>query len=194
MYSPFLKWICGWPQFPSMILCQNTGWKPPSRWNSASFSWMPRNNTAEQEANEFAGRLLVAETRLGELFDNFAREANRLMPNFMSGPLRDKFSERAHLASESMHKSLPSVWIGMVFGLRHDCEHPHRSKSQLSHRFVKHDGYSSGEIQAAHVICFRRNCDGLPPAPIDNVLSKTSAFSSKNQIKFVVVHAHGFCR
>jgi Zn-dependent peptidase ImmA (M78 family) len=51
--------------------------------------------TAEQEANEFAGRLLVPETRLGQLFDEFASEANRLMPNFMdSGQLRDKFSER----------------------------------------------------------------------------------------------------
>jgi hypothetical protein len=35
------------------------------------------------------------ETRLGQLFDEFAREADRLMPNFMnSGQLRDKFAER----------------------------------------------------------------------------------------------------
>ena len=61
--------------------------------------WSANNDghkyTAEQEANEFAGRLLVPETRLGQLFDDFAREANRLMPNFMtSGQLRDKFAER----------------------------------------------------------------------------------------------------
>lgn len=55
-----------------------------------------RKYTTEQEANEFAGRLLVPETRLGILFDEFAREAERLMPNFMdSGQLRDKFAERA---------------------------------------------------------------------------------------------------
>jgi len=54
-----------------------------------------RKYTAEQEANEFAGRLLVPETRLGELFDEFADEAERLMPNFMdSGQFRDKFAER----------------------------------------------------------------------------------------------------
>ena len=54
-----------------------------------------RKYTAEQEANEFAGRLLVPEERLGQLFDEFAREADRLMPNFMnSGQLRDKFAER----------------------------------------------------------------------------------------------------
>lgn len=51
--------------------------------------------TAEQEANEFAGCLLVPKMRLGQLFDEFASEANRLMPNFMdSGQLRDKFAER----------------------------------------------------------------------------------------------------
>lgn len=51
--------------------------------------------TAEQEANEFAGCLLVPMMRLAQLFDEFASEANRLMPNFMdSGQLRDKFAER----------------------------------------------------------------------------------------------------
>lgn len=49
----------------------------------------------EQEANEFAGRLLVPERRLRSLFDEFAREAERLMPHFTeSGQLRDKFAER----------------------------------------------------------------------------------------------------
>lgn len=53
-----------------------------------------RKYTAEQEANEFAGRLLVPETRLGQLFDEFADEAERLISNFMeSGQLRDKFSQ-----------------------------------------------------------------------------------------------------
>jgi hypothetical protein len=54
-----------------------------------------RKYTVEQEANEFAGRLLVPETRLAALFDEFAPEAERLVPNFMtSGPLRDKFAEK----------------------------------------------------------------------------------------------------
>jgi hypothetical protein len=53
-----------------------------------------RKYTAEQEANEFAGRLLVPETRLGDLFDEFAGPAEKLVPNFMeSGELRDKFSQ-----------------------------------------------------------------------------------------------------
>lgn len=55
-----------------------------------------RKYTIEQEANEFAGRLLVPETRLLVLFEEFAAEAERLVPNFMeSSALRDKFSERA---------------------------------------------------------------------------------------------------
>lgn len=63
-----------------------------ARWTS---SYGGRKYTTEQEANEFAGRLLVPETRLGILFDEFAREAERLMPRFVdSGQLRDKFAER----------------------------------------------------------------------------------------------------
>jgi hypothetical protein len=63
-----------------------------ARWTA---NYGGRKYTAEQEANEFAGRLLVPETRLGVLFDEFAEQAERLMPNFMeSGQLRDKFSER----------------------------------------------------------------------------------------------------
>ena len=51
--------------------------------------------TAEQEANEFAGRLLVPENRLAALFDDFAPGAEALIPNFMeSGPFRDKFAEK----------------------------------------------------------------------------------------------------
>jgi hypothetical protein len=57
-------------------------------------SYGGRKYTAEQEANEFAGRLLVPETRFGDLFDEFAGPAERLVPNFMeSGELRDKFSQ-----------------------------------------------------------------------------------------------------
>ena len=57
-------------------------------------SYGGRKYTAEQEANEFAGRLLVPETRLGDLFDEFAGPAEKLVPNFMeSGELRDKFSQ-----------------------------------------------------------------------------------------------------
>jgi hypothetical protein len=55
-----------------------------------------RKYTIEQEANEFAGRLLVPEKRLLALFEEFAAEAERLVPNFMeSSALRDKFCERA---------------------------------------------------------------------------------------------------
>jgi len=63
-----------------------------SRWSA---NYGGRKYTVEQEANEFAGRLLVPETRLGQLFDEFAGPAERLLPNFMeSGQLRDKFSQR----------------------------------------------------------------------------------------------------
>ena len=49
----------------------------------------------EQEANEFAGRLLVPETRLNSLFEEFAPEAAKIFLNFMaSGPLRDQFAEK----------------------------------------------------------------------------------------------------
>jgi Zn-dependent peptidase ImmA (M78 family) len=51
--------------------------------------------SAEQEANEFAGRLLVPESRLKACFEEFAVEAERLVPNFtQSGSLRDKFAEK----------------------------------------------------------------------------------------------------
>jgi hypothetical protein len=54
-----------------------------------------RKYTIEQEANEFAGRLLVPEARLRAAFDEFAAEAEKLVPNFMrSNSLRDQFAER----------------------------------------------------------------------------------------------------
>jgi len=54
-----------------------------------------RKYTLEQEANEFAGRLLVPESRLHILYDEFAVAAEKLMPNFTrSESLRDQFAER----------------------------------------------------------------------------------------------------
>lgn len=51
--------------------------------------------SAEQEANEFAGRLLVPVSRLSACFDEFAPQAEKLFPNFMEiGSLRDKFAEK----------------------------------------------------------------------------------------------------
>ena len=63
-----------------------------ARWNE---NYGGRKYTVEQEANEFAGRLLVPEARLNAAFDEFAPEAEKLLPNFVvSGPLRDKFAEK----------------------------------------------------------------------------------------------------
>lgn len=63
-----------------------------ARWTE---SYGGRKYTIEQEANEFAGRLLVPEKRLHALFNEFAVEAERFVPNFtQSGSLRDKFAER----------------------------------------------------------------------------------------------------
>jgi Zn-dependent peptidase ImmA (M78 family) len=54
-----------------------------------------RKYTAEQEANEFAGRLLVPKPRLQACFDEFAARAKDLFPNFTaSGQMRDQFAER----------------------------------------------------------------------------------------------------
>jgi hypothetical protein len=54
-----------------------------------------RKYTIEQEANEFAGRLLVPVARLQALFNEFAPAAEKLVPNFtQSGTLRDQFAER----------------------------------------------------------------------------------------------------
>jgi len=63
-----------------------------ARWTE---SYGGKKYPAEQEANEFAGRLLVPENRLASLFDEFAPEAEALIPNFMEiGPFRDKFAEK----------------------------------------------------------------------------------------------------
>lgn len=63
-----------------------------ARWTA---TYRGRKYTAEQEANEFAGRLLVPEMRLAAFFEEFAPQAEQLVPNFMqSGSLRDKFAEK----------------------------------------------------------------------------------------------------
>lgn len=55
----------------------------------------PTRYWLEQEANEFAGRLLVPIERLQELFDQFARQIAAIMPNWLqSEDLRIKFSEQ----------------------------------------------------------------------------------------------------
>jgi Zn-dependent peptidase ImmA (M78 family) len=49
----------------------------------------------EQEANEFAGRLLVPVERLRELFDQFAGQIGSIVPNWLqSEDLRIKFAEQ----------------------------------------------------------------------------------------------------
>ena len=51
--------------------------------------------TIEQEANEFAGRLLVPKGKLQDCFDEFAKDAEKLIPHFMdSGEIRQKFAEQ----------------------------------------------------------------------------------------------------
>jgi Zn-dependent peptidase ImmA (M78 family) len=63
-----------------------------ARWNE---NYGGKKYAVEQEANEFAGRLLVPEARLNAAFDEFAPEAEKFLPNFLvSGPLRDKFAEK----------------------------------------------------------------------------------------------------
>ncbi len=63
-----------------------------ARWTEA---YGGKKYTAEQEANEFAGRLLVPANRLKTCFDEFALEAEKLVPNFLaSSQLRDKFTEK----------------------------------------------------------------------------------------------------
>jgi Zn-dependent peptidase ImmA (M78 family) len=61
--------------------------------------WTPnyggRKYTTEQEADEFAGCLLVPETCLRSLFDKFASQAEELLPNFMqSSQVRDNFADQ----------------------------------------------------------------------------------------------------
>jgi len=63
-----------------------------ARWTT---DYAGKKYVAEQEANEFAGRLLVPEGRLNAFFDEFATQAEELVPNFMSGAsFREKFAER----------------------------------------------------------------------------------------------------
>ena len=55
----------------------------------------PTRYWLEQEANEFAGRLLVPRERLCELFDQFAHQIDSIMPNWLqSEDLRIKFAEQ----------------------------------------------------------------------------------------------------
>lgn len=62
-----------------------------ARWTA---NYGGRKYTAEQEANEFAGRLLVPESRLRAYFDEFAPKAEGLVANFVaSGQLRNQFAE-----------------------------------------------------------------------------------------------------
>ncbi len=64
-----------------------------ARWNA---SYGGKKYTVEQEANEFAGRLLVPENRLQTYFDEFSRDAGRIIPHFMeSSEMRSQFAERA---------------------------------------------------------------------------------------------------
>ncbi len=54
-----------------------------------------RKYSIEQEANEFAGRLLVPKSRLQGAFDEFCPQIREPLPNFMkSGQVRDSFAER----------------------------------------------------------------------------------------------------
>lgn len=64
-----------------------------ARWNA---SYDGRKYTIEQEANEFAGRLLVPETVLRQQFEEFTDQIAKIVPGFIgSSDLRDKFAERA---------------------------------------------------------------------------------------------------
>ena len=63
-----------------------------ARWNA---NYGGKKFDAEQEANEFAGRLLVPVSRLKAYFDEFALEAEKLMPDFInSGQVRRSFADR----------------------------------------------------------------------------------------------------
>jgi len=62
-----------------------------ARWND---NYGGKKYDAEQEANEFAGRLLVPELRLRSCFDEFALPAEKLMPGFMgNGQIRRSFAD-----------------------------------------------------------------------------------------------------
>lgn len=54
-----------------------------------------RKYVIEQEANEFAGRLLVPLARIQDFYDEFAPQMMELMPNFVQTmAVRDNFCER----------------------------------------------------------------------------------------------------
>ncbi len=63
-----------------------------ARWSS---DYGGKKYIIEQEANEFAGRLLVPYRRLNEMFEEFADEAKKIIPHFLANEqLRYQFSER----------------------------------------------------------------------------------------------------
>ena len=62
-----------------------------ARWSK---DYAGKKYTLEQEANEFAGRLLVPENRLNEFFAEFERSAQDIFGD-LSSDLRNPFCERA---------------------------------------------------------------------------------------------------
>lgn len=64
-----------------------------ARWTNGN---QGQQYTIEQEANEFAGRLLVPPARLQAAFDQFAPGAKNILPNWFTSPdLRHGFAESA---------------------------------------------------------------------------------------------------
>ncbi|MDD5140544.1 MAG: ImmA/IrrE family metallo-endopeptidase [Verrucomicrobiales bacterium] len=62
-----------------------------ARWNE---DYGGRKYTLEQEANEFAGRLLVPEPRLRACYDSFSQKMWEILPSFtQSEQVRHKFAE-----------------------------------------------------------------------------------------------------
>jgi len=69
-----------------------------ARWTNGN---QGQQYTIEQEANEFAGRLLVPPQRLKAEFDSFAAQASQFMPNWFSSlDLRHGFAEKARSTFE----------------------------------------------------------------------------------------------
>jgi hypothetical protein len=64
-----------------------------ARWNQ---TYGGKKYSVEQEANEFAGRLLVPVERLRAEFESFAQVAKDVIPNWFTNPeMRRAFAERA---------------------------------------------------------------------------------------------------
>jgi Zn-dependent peptidase ImmA (M78 family) len=64
-----------------------------ARWTNGN---QGQQYTIEQEANEFAGRLLVPPARLQAAFDQFAHSVKNILPNWFSSPdLRHSFADGA---------------------------------------------------------------------------------------------------